>query len=166
MQRLAKTSRAKASSPGEAARAAHMLEELEAAGFKLTSQRRAIVELFAADLTHPTAQELFERLRAKFPSMSFATVYNTLDALTQAGLTATLRMGTAARFDPNTTPHHHAVCGSCGRILDIPAETLAPTPAAVRRLRTKARGFEVHAVERIYRGTCAACVDKSRASAR
>jgi Fur family peroxide stress response transcriptional regulator len=89
--------------------------------------------------------------------MSFATVYNTLDALASAGLSGTLRLGTAARFDPNTSPHHHAVCERCGAIADIPADTLAPTPATVSRLRRRASGFQVRAVERIYRGLCAAC---------
>ncbi len=68
-----------------------MLGRLRAEGLKLTAQRRAIVQQFATDESHPTAQELFERLRGAFPKMSFATVYNTLDALTHAGLSSTLR---------------------------------------------------------------------------
>ena len=110
-----------------------MLDRLRAEGLKLTAQRRAIVLQFATDESHPTAQELFERLRSAFPKMSFATVYNTLDALTDAGLSSTLRFSpgappsaqdgepsyaqasrgreaNAARFDPNVEPHHHAVC--------------------------------------------------------
>ncbi len=141
----------------EASRTERMLEDLKAAGLKLTPQRLAILKQFADDLTHPTAQELYDRLKTTFPTMSFATVYNTLDALASAGLSGTLRLGNAARFDPNTSPHHHAVCERCGAIADIPADTLAPTPATVSRLRHRASGFQVHAVERIYRGLCAAC---------
>ena len=95
-----------------------MLRDLQRAGLKLTPQRMAIVRLFADDGSHPTAQDLFERLRPTFPSMSFATVYNTLDALARAGLAGIVRLpgkrGDAARFDPNTRPHHHAVCDGCG----------------------------------------------------
>jgi Fur family peroxide stress response transcriptional regulator len=138
-----------------------MLRDLRRAGLKLTPQRIAIVRLFAEDASHPTAQDLFERLRPSFPSMSFATVYNTLDTLAHTGLAGTVRLpgkrGDAARFDPNTSPHHHAVCDACGEVLDIAAGTLAPPPGAVKRLKRSAPGFSVRAVERIYRGLCASC---------
>jgi Fur family peroxide stress response transcriptional regulator len=146
---------------GESQRASAMMRDLKQAGLKLTPQRMAIVRLFAGDESHPTAQDLFERLRPAFPTMSFATVYNTLDALAKAGLAGLVRIpgkrGDAARFDPNTTPHHHAVCDGCGAVLDIAAGTLAPTPGALSKLRRAAPGFWVRAVERTYRGLCAAC---------
>ena len=145
----------------EAERATVMLRDLQAAGLKLTHQRIAIVRLFAGDETHPTAQDLFERLRATFPSMSFTTVYNTLNTLARAGLAGIVRLpgkrGDAARFDPRTDPHHHAVCDGCGAVLDIGAGTLSPTRAAITKLRRAAPGFTVRAVERIYRGLCAQC---------
>jgi len=134
-----------------------MLADLKRAGLKMTPQRIAIVRLFADDASHPTAQALFERLRPEYPSMSFATVYNTLDALASAGLSGTLRLGSAARFDPNTSPHHHAVCDACGAVLDLPARSLAPREASSSRVGEIAPGFRVRTVERIYRGLCAAC---------
>lgn len=142
-------------------RASAMLRDLQRSGLKLTPQRIAIVQLFAEDLSHPTAQDLFERLRPSFPSMSFATVYNTLDSLARAGLAGTVRLpgkrGDAARFDPNTSPHHHAVCDRCGAVIDIAAGSLAPTQAANARIQQSAPGFAVRAVERTYLGLCAAC---------
>jgi Fur family peroxide stress response transcriptional regulator len=142
-------------------RTASMLRDLRRLGLKLTPQRIAIVRLFAEDTSHPTAQDLFERLRPAFPSMSFATVYNTLDALARAGLAGIVRLpgkrGDAARFDPNGSPHHHAVCDACGSVTDIAAGTLAPTPAATEKLRRAAPGFTVHSVERTYRGLCVKC---------
>jgi Fe2+ or Zn2+ uptake regulation protein len=138
-----------------------MLHDLKRAGLKLTPQRIAIVRLFAGDVSHPTAQDLFERLRPSFPSMSFATVYNTLDTLARTGLAGTVRLpgkrGDAARFDPNTEPHHHAVCDACGTVLDVAASTLAPTPGTTKKLRRAAPGFSVRTVERIYRGLCSRC---------
>src|ERR1700690_1915287 len=104
-----------------------MLRDLQGAGLKLTPQRIAIVRLFAGNESHPTAQDLYERLLPNFPTMSFATVYNTLEALAPAGLASLVRLpgrqGSSARFDPNTGPHHHAVCEVCGAVVDIPAET-------------------------------------------
>lgn len=135
-----------------------MLGELKRAGLKLTPQRMAIVRELADDRTHPTAQELFERLRSEFSTMSFATVYNTLDALAKLGLVGSLRLEsagiTSARFDPNTTPHHHAVCDACGAIVDLPAA--APSPSLKRDIE-RASGFEIRAEERVYRGVCSRC---------
>ena len=88
-----------------------MLAGVRAAGLKLTPQRMAIVKELALDETHPTAQEIFERLRPGLPTMSFATVYNTLGALTSAGLCSAMSLSPGSgRFDPNMTPHHHVVC--------------------------------------------------------
>ena len=144
-------------------RAGAMLRDLQRSGLKLTRQRIAIVQLFAEDRSHPTAQDLFERLRESFPSMSFATVYNTLDTLARAGLARIVRLsgkrGDAARFDPNSAPHHHAVCDRCGAVVDIAAGTLASTAGAAARLHRSAPGFAVRVVERIYRGLCATCAE-------
>jgi Fur family peroxide stress response transcriptional regulator len=131
-----------------------MLEELKRSGLKLTAQRRAIVRLFANDRSHPTAQDLFDRLRPEFPTMSFATVYNTLDALARCGLTGALRLGSAVRYDPNTSAHHHAVCDACGTIVDLPAST--GTDDAAKRLYATS-GFSVRTEERTYRGICSRC---------
>jgi len=136
-----------------------MLARVRASGLKLTPQRMAIVREIACDPTHPTAQELFERLRQTMPTMSFATVYNTLDALAAQGLCASLSLSPgAARFDPNMTPHHHAVCDKCGQVRDVPCgeegESIVDlAPAAL----SATPGFSVRVVERIYRGTCARC---------
>ena len=124
-----------------------MLADLRRAGLKLTPQRLAIARELDGDRTHPTAQELYERLLPAFPTMSFATVYNTLDALAKNGLVRTIRLGSAVRFDPNTSPHHHAVCDACGIVLDLPAE---PPPET-------AHGFSVRTEERTYRGICSRC---------
>ncbi|HEY1958454.1 MAG TPA: Fur family transcriptional regulator [Polyangiaceae bacterium] len=139
-----------------------MIETLRARGLRMTAQRIALVETFASDPTHPTAQELFERLRPSFPSMSFATVYNTLDVLAHAGLSSTLELGGAARFDPNATPHHHAVCDVCGAIADVPAKALAPEARDAERVHDAAPGFTLARVEKTFRGTCAACTRSKR----
>ncbi|WP_437735984.1 Fur family transcriptional regulator [Sorangium sp. So ce1335] len=154
----------------EDARVASMLACVRSSGLKLTPQRLAIVRELAADPTHPTAQELFERLRPALPTMSFATVYNTLDALASAGLCVALSLSPgASRFDPNMAPHHHAVCDRCGLVRDVPCEPREPREAPTARSEeivpaqlAAAPGFEVRAVERIYRGICATCAQGSQ----
>ena len=130
-----------------------MIEGLRASGLKLTPQRLAIVEAFADDPPHPTAQEIYERLRQALPTMSFATVYSTLDTLAAANLCSVRALAPGpARFDPNVTPHHHAVCERCGALADVPlarATRIGGSPPI--------EGFVVRSVETIYRGLCASC---------
>lgn len=134
-----------------------LLARLTKGGLKRTPQRVAIVRELANDTTHPTAQELFDRLHAVMPTMSFATVYNTLAALVAEGLCEARALSPGAtRFDPNVEPHHHAVCDRCGSIADVPASPRAkgvePRPPA---------GFAVRAVEQILRGLCEGCATRS-----
>jgi Fur family peroxide stress response transcriptional regulator len=133
-----------------------MLASLRRAGLKLTPQRIAIVRELAGDATHPTAQALFERLRPAFPTMSFATVYNTLDALAGCGLTGSLNLGGAVRFDPNAEPHHHAICDRCHAVVDVHVETSPTTRWATAEVPGLG-GFRVFREERIYRGICERC---------
>jgi Fur family peroxide stress response transcriptional regulator len=148
-----------------------LLARVRERGLKLTPQRIAILRELAGDPTHPTAQELFERLRPSLPTMSFATVYNTLDALASAGLCAALSLAPgAARFDPNMEAHHHAVCDRCGLIRDISVtaaegETPLDEPEPARAVPS-VPGFTVRSVEKIFRGVCADCAAKSARAAR
>jgi Fe2+ or Zn2+ uptake regulation protein len=148
-----------------------MLKGLRAAGLKMTPQRIAIVRQIAADDSHPSAQELFDRLKPSSPSMSFATVYNTLAALGDAGLVVSFSLAPGStRFDPNMRPHDHAVCDGCGAVRDVVGETARlPSASSVGSSSSamsamSAVGFEVRSVERILRGLCLTCAHVSRAS--
>ena len=148
--------------PETSERVEKMLAGVRAAGLKLTPQRMAIVKELATDETHPTAQEIFERLKPGLPTMSFATVYNTLGALSSAGLCAAMSLSPGSgRFDPNMAPHHHVVCDVCGAVRDVPSGTALSDAnaesSAVRAVAQVAPGFDVRAVERIFRGVCGAC---------
>jgi Fe2+ or Zn2+ uptake regulation protein len=145
----------------EAARA------LREAGLKATPQRLAILRALSGDETHPTAQELYERLSNEFPSLSVATVYNTLSALTKIDQCIPLELGGPLRFDPNVQPHDHAVCERCGSIRDVLDPSDAPAADGGRRSSAAVSGgsalpgFSVRRVERIYRGLCAHCAEAS-----
>jgi len=124
-------------------------QELRTAGLRVTPQRRAVLACLLGDESHPTAQEIYDRLAVDVPGISFATVYNTLSALTRAGRVKPLPTTGATRYDPNANPHHHAICDACGAVWDVPATKEAPLPSL--------GSFEIHRVERTYRGLCAAC---------
>ena len=78
--------------------------------------------------SHPTADEVWAKVRRSCPTISRATVYNTLNLLVEKGLLRTqiLRGGTMV-FDPLLEPHHHFVDDRTGRIYDIPWEAVKVT---------------------------------------
>lgn len=93
---------------------------LREAGLRSTPQRLAIVrEVFSRN--HPTVAEVYETVRAQFPTIGLATVYNTLRSLTERGYVRELPFGDATRFDVNVMPHTNLVCDRCGRIEDSSA---------------------------------------------
>ena len=130
---------------------------LREAGLKATPQRMAVLRSLDGDETHPTAQELHARLSGEYPSLSVATVYNTLSALTRIARCRPLELGGPVRFDPNVEPHDHAVCEGCGSIRDVSDAGEATTDTPPAKDSEGLLGFQVKRVERIYRGLCASC---------
>lgn len=87
----------------------------------MTDQRRAVYDVLMGERDHPTAVEVFTRVRTKVPSISLATVYNCLDTLTACGLVKTVtHEREPARYCPNLEEHAHFFCESCGSVSDIP----------------------------------------------
>lgn len=96
------------------------VELLKNAGLRVTPQRIAILDFMDANRIHATADEIYLTLKQNFPSLSVATVYNTLRAFCEAGIVKELRFGDqASRFDLNTAVHHHLVCEKCGSMVDV-----------------------------------------------
>lgn len=107
------------------------------AGVRHTRQREAVYAALCATKAHPTAEELFELVRRREPGLSLATVYNSLDALTEAGLCRRLAStGGPTRYDADLRDHVHLVLAD-GRVLDVPdelaSEFLANLPDGLRR---------------------------------
>jgi len=124
-------------------------------GMKLTPQRLAILNYLDGNTLHPSADDVFRSVRRRHPTMSFATVYNTLETLKQRGRLIELTGDPdKKRFDPNTTPHHHLICTGCRRIVDIMADIPVTSAAA------GFAGFRVlgHHIE--FTGLCPACQKK------
>jgi Fe2+ or Zn2+ uptake regulation protein len=112
-----------------------------------TPQRIAVVECVLGNKAHPTADEVLATARKKCPTVSRATVYNTLNLLVEKGLVGmqTLREG-AAVFDPNVEKHHHFIDQETGEIYDIPWDKLQV------KGEDKLRDFEVLESQVILRG--------------
>ena len=110
-----------------------MVEQLRSHGLKVTPQRIAILDILKDDTTHPSAEEIYGRLKPNFPSLSLATVYNTLEALNRAGVIQEVIIDPRKRhYDPNPKPHSHFQCRNCSSIFDIAIEIeLPPTPCQI-----------------------------------
>ncbi|MEW6600719.1 MAG: transcriptional repressor [Nitrospirota bacterium] len=87
---------------------------------KLTPQRLAILGFLEGNVAHPSAEDIYRAVTKKFPTMSFATVYNTLEALKKTGTVQELKIDTdKRRYDPDISSHHHIICTKCKNIVDI-----------------------------------------------
>jgi Fe2+ or Zn2+ uptake regulation protein len=123
-------------------------------GRKITQQRLCIFRAIEGDVTHPSAEQVYEKVRAEMPNVSLKTVYQTLHDMAELGAISALDIGTgSARFDPNVeTMHHHLVCRSCGKVRDLAAEFPGLTVS-----RRASQGFAVDSAEVVFRGRCDEC---------
>ena len=91
---------------------------LRSHGLRVTPQRLAVLAALQATPDHPSAEEVFEEIREKMPSVSLATVYNALGELRRVGQLRALPVSGRVRYDlASRGPHNHLVCESCQRIL-------------------------------------------------
>ncbi len=121
-------------------------------GLRMTPQRAAILEYLDGNRSHPSADEIFRSVRKKYPMISFATVYNTLEALKEKGSVMELTIDPRRRrYDPNTNPHHHLICVRCRKVIDIQEEYGLDIPDASKR------GFEVMGNHIEFYGICSDC---------
>lgn len=90
---------------------------------RFTKQRRVILEELRRSRSHPTADELYEIVRRRLPSISLGTVYRNLEVLSEAGLIQTLDLSAKRKhFDGMTENHYHVRCLRCGRVDDVPGK--------------------------------------------
>lgn len=97
-----------------------LINKYKGKGFKLTPQRIEILRFLEGNTSHPTAEDIYREIKKKYGMVSFATVYNTLQTLKERGELLEVTIDPERKhFDPNSTPHHHIICGSCGKIEDV-----------------------------------------------
>ena len=98
---------------------------LEKHGIRSTSQRVAVASYVLATKEHPSADLVWERVKDELPSISRATVYNTLSLFVEQGLLRAYSITEGATvYDPRTDPHHHFIDESTGVIHDLPWDAL------------------------------------------
>ncbi len=125
---------------------------------RITPQRLALLEMLIESDEHPSAAELYERLRARFPTTSLATVYKTLNLLKALGEVTEISFSDGdTHYDAgNPTPHIHLICTQCHRISDVPFIT-APNLTAELTAQT---GYHITGHRFDFYGICPACQGK------
>jgi Fur family transcriptional regulator, iron response regulator len=125
---------------------------LEQHGVLPSAQRLAIARYVLRTDEHPSADQVFAKVKPTLPMVSRATVYNTLNLFVEKGL---LRAHVLAEgkvvFDPNLSPHHHFIDEDTGSIHDVPWSALEV--AKVDALE----GYDVHEYQVVLRGKKRPC---------
>jgi len=89
-------------------------------GLRLTPQRIAILKYLDGNTSHPTADNIYRDVKQTYPTLSFATVYNTLQTLREHGEVMEVTIDPIRKhYDPNTSPHHHVICIRCNDLWDV-----------------------------------------------
>lgn len=124
------------------------------AGFRMTTQRAAILAEVQAAEKHLTAGEIFERVRRKYPTIAYGTVYRTLHLLAEVGLIQEFPFGDqASQFDRRTDRHDHVHCVVCGELVDVDV----PIAILARQVAAEQTGYEISGHQTVFSGVCPEC---------
>ncbi|WP_404433854.1 transcriptional repressor [Microbacterium lacus] len=149
------------SSPDAAVEVA--LDALRARGERVTTARRAVLDVLARTHEHLSADQVVADLEKVAPDVHRATVYRTLEMLADLGVLSHLHStggATVYHFasSPEGHEHLHAQCRVCGAIIVIPADALAEASVRVSR----ATGFAIDGPQSTLMGVCAECIASER----
>ena len=119
---------------------------------KLTKHREIILKEIQLNTNHPTAKMVLDSLLEKNHKLSFATVYNSLEYLSQKGFVKKLDLDSdSVRYDAILEPHSHFLCTLCNQLFDIPKLELSHESIE------KIEFLEVESTSIILRGVCKNC---------
>ena len=135
-----------------------ILTTLRARGCRITPQRIAILTIFLGSCDHPSVEQVYQQVKANFPTTSLATVYKTVHLLKDIG--EILEIGTPEgrnRFDGiSPHPHPHLLCTRCKTIIDPELSLLSKLTAEVEA----SSGFRVTSHQLNFYGICPFCQKK------
>ncbi len=138
-----------------------LLDQFHQHGLRITPQRRVILQLLADDKSHPTAEQVYQRVLAVMPDVSRTTVYNTLHELSDLGeLTPVHDLSDGGhRYDTNNAVHHHLCCVVCHRLIDLDRDF-----EGVRLSSEEASGYRILSRQVTFYGVCPECQALEEAS--
>jgi Fe2+ or Zn2+ uptake regulation protein len=110
---------------------------------------------------HLTAGEIFERVRRRYPTIAYGTVYRTLHLLAEHGLIQELTFADqASRFDKRVERHDHVHCIDCGIIVDVDV----PVALMATHVAEEQSGFVIQNHHTVFTGVCHECQAARRAN--
>lgn len=116
-------------------------------GINLSAQRVAVARYVLHTDEHPSADEVLTRVRRRFPHVSRATVYNTLNLFVEVGLLRQFVLSEGrVVFDPRTEDHHHFIDDETGEIQDVPWDAMKVSNV------TRLEGLDVREYQVVMRG--------------
>ena len=127
--------------------AASVVDTLAGVGIQPSAQRVAVADYVLETEDHPSAEQVWARVKERFPMLSRATVYNTLNLFVEKGLLRELVLAEGkVVFDPKLSPHHHFIDDDTQNIVDIPWDALQ-----VKHVDAL-KGFDVREYQVVLRG--------------
>jgi Fe2+ or Zn2+ uptake regulation protein len=125
--------------------------------FRMTEQRRIIFEELKKTYEHPSASDVYEKVKQRLPHISLGTIYRNLEILSSKGIIKRLDMVSGQRrFDAGVHAHHHIRCISCGRVDDIPTNTHTSFGSIITNVKTVSGYDDVGCTVDFY-GICPEC---------
>lgn len=118
-----------------------------------TRQLAMVWQAVKDDKSHPTADQVYERVRRKLPNISLGTVYRNLQKLVALKKLQVLMLGRSQHFDPLVQRHQHFICEVCDRVYDVIVEG----QREIRPAKLPEEGFTVTSHHLAFYGTCKGC---------
>jgi Fur family peroxide stress response transcriptional regulator len=138
-----------------------MIRGLRDKGCRLTPQRLAMLRILSKSEGHPSAEQIYEQIRADYPTTSLATIYKTLSLLKNMGEVFEVTFASmGSHYDGNKPyPHPHLICTKCGQILDPECGPLAGISQEIARQT----GYKITHQQLNFFGLCPQCQQEGQA---
>lgn len=120
-----------------------------------TKQLELIWRAVKDDSSHPTADQVYDRVRKKLSRISLGTVYRNLQKLVADDKLQVLILGRAQHFDPLVARHQHFICESCDRVFDV----MVDQQKEIKPVKLPHEGFKVTSHQLAFYGVCKHCAD-------
>ncbi|WP_101772775.1 Fur family transcriptional regulator [Peptostreptococcus faecalis] len=140
-------------------------EKLKSTGFKITPQRRAIIEvLLENENSHMSSEEIYDKVRVSCPEIGLATVYRTMQLLDEINGISKLNLDDGCiRYEINVEGddshhHHHLICKECGNIIEVREDLLD----AIEERVENTYNFRIKNHDLKFYGTCVDCLEKEK----
>lgn len=129
-------------------------EKFRRSGYTLTAQRRAVLDALERSEGHPSAEDIYLRVKTKNPRVALGTVYQALSVLEEIGVIGSKRWGESpTRYDLNTNPHLDIRCSACGAVSEVPGVECGD----LQQLVQQNTSYEVRKATLVVEGICPSC---------